>query len=129
MSSNERNKRRRAALPAGSCKGCYGKRKIILGRKLCRVCILSGYKTKDDCKRRVFEHYGLECKQCGESRYDALNIDHINDDGHVERQITRGGHTEYLKIIRDGFPDDRQTLCANCNQIKRIQHQRNRRTA
>lgn len=68
----------------------------------------------------VFDHYGWLCACCGESNRMFLTIDHINNDGYVlkelaEKRYRLGGTGFYKHIIDNGFPEDLQTLCYNCN--------------
>jgi hypothetical protein len=77
-------------------------------------------------RERIFSAYGNRCICCGETRHIFLCLDHINNDGAVERRAlgisnTRSGNADkvYYKVIRDGFPKDRyQLLCHNCNWAK-----------
>ena len=69
----------------------------------------------------VFEAYGgAKCVCCGETTYEFLSIDHINDDGATERRngYAAGGASFYRRLQRDGFPPGYQVLCHNCNQAK-----------
>lgn len=73
----------------------------------------------DKKKTQVFDHYGWKCSCCGEETPEFLCIDHINNDGNVQRAFHKGNNT-YHHIIKAGFPDDLQTLCFNCNMGKHI---------
>lgn len=70
-------------------------------------------------KKEIFDILGRKCSWCGFDDARALQIDHINGDGYEER-AKHGGSTyrAILKKLRDGSKDY-QTLCANCNAIKR----------
>ncbi len=75
----------------------------------------------------VFNHYGLSCACCGESLYEFLTIDHINNDGAKQRKEIFGplhrsgaGTAIYKWLIKNNFPEGFQTLCWNCNCGKRI---------
>ena len=78
-----------------------------------------GYKTK------VFNHYGWECNCCKENITAFLTIDHINNDGYLDR-MKKGWKRKltskdlYFMIIKEGFPDRFQTLCQNCNLGKLV---------
>jgi hypothetical protein len=65
---------------------------------------------------------GYKCNLCGFDDPRALQIDHINNDGHEKRQGYReSGEILYNKIIETngaGF----QVLCANCNWIKKAEY-------
>lgn len=77
-----------------------------------------GYAVKHKQKLRdqVFEHYGNKCACCGETQAKFLTLDHVNNDGYLDRgKHTRGGHGLYRQVIRAGFPETFQILCWNCN--------------
>ena len=76
-------------------------------------------------KIRVLTHYGggkLACVQCGFSDIRALSIDHIAGEGYRDR---RGNL--YCRLIRQNFPPGYQTLCMNCQLIKRFENNENRK--
>ena len=85
----------------------------------------NGAKYRLANKMKVLIHYGgnpPKCACCGFSDIRALQIDHINGGGMEHRRsigIKNGGITFYLWLIRNGFPEGFQVLCANCNWIKR----------
>ena len=75
-------------------------------------------------KSEVLTHYGngkLACIECGESRLPCLSIDHINGHGVQHRLTLRisGGRQFYVWLKKNGFPEGYQTLCMNCQYIKR----------
>ena len=73
-------------------------------------------------KQRVFEHYGNKCACCGENTLDFLTIDHVNNDGNLEKWPAgrrRSGNGLHTKIIKAGFPNTFQLLCMNCNWGKK----------
>jgi len=82
-------------------------------------------KQRASYKKQVFDHYGWECACCGESIPEFLTIDHINNDGYLDR-MKRGWKRKltskdlYYMIIKEGFPDRFQTLCQNCNLGKLV---------
>lgn len=69
----------------------------------------------------VLEHLGDQCVECG---YDisgpALQIDHSNGDGAEERRTNRSQNAHLRRVLAD-TAGRYQLLCANCNQIKRIE--------
>jgi len=79
-------------------------------------------------KLDVIIRLGGECKTCGETDPDLLCIDHINEDGHLERHnIKTNGRsfdiiTEILKMYRRGeHPELKyQLLCYNDNMLKHL---------
>ena len=66
----------------------------------------------------VMQHYGSECRCCGEQELRFLEIDHINNDGAKHRKEIGVGHILYRWLIDQGFPGDFQILCSNCNAGK-----------
>ena len=70
-------------------------------------------------KRQVLTHYGngkCACVLCGFDDIRALSIDHIASNGSQE---TNHGTGLYYKLIKKSFPSGYQTLCMNCQWIKR----------
>lgn len=63
---------------------------------------------------------GNVCCRCGFSDWRALEIDHVNNDGYLERvNGKRKTRWQMLKeIVQHGGQDRYQLLCANCHQIK-----------
>lgn len=74
-------------------------------------------------KIEVLTHYGngkLACVKCGFDDIRALSIDHINGEGKAHRILIRkGGIRFYRWLKRQGYPKEYQTLCMNCQWIKR----------
>lgn len=68
----------------------------------------------------VLEHYGKQCACCGESKYEFLAIDHINNDGAEQRRSMpniRG--SKFMRwLILNNYPTNFQILCHNCNMAK-----------
>ncbi len=76
-------------------------------------------------KAVVFDHYGRRCVCCNEKQFEFLSIDHKNGQGAEQRRafFARTGQQMvgcvfYRWIIKQGFPDDLQILCMNCNSAK-----------
>lgn len=69
---------------------------------------------------QVLEALGGRCVRCGFSDARALQVDHVHDDGYVDRK-ERGVSFQRLmyNAILAGEQDQYQLLCANCNWIKR----------
>lgn len=66
-------------------------------------------------KLEMIAAYGGACVCCGESNPGFLTVDHIAQDGHLERSIGGGCHL-YGRLKKMGWPRDRyQLLCYNCN--------------
>ena len=85
-------------------------------------------KLKDIRKAEVLTHYGngkLVCVRCGFDDIRALSIDHINGNGAEERRrlgVVHGRVNFYCWLQHEGYPDGYQTLCFNCQMIKKIEN-------
>lgn len=76
-----------------------------------------------ETKLMVLKHYGNKCKCCGETQYEFLSIDHINNDGakHRKQIAQEGGIRDIcVWIIKHNFPNFLQILCYNCNCAKQF---------
>ncbi len=79
-------------------------------------------------KQEVLTHYGngeCICVGCGERRLDCLSLDHIANNGADERRKQfRGGGVEFYRHLQKlNYPDGYQTLCMNCQWIKKAESQ------
>lgn len=74
-------------------------------------------------KEEVISLLGGKCYICGYSDRRALQIDHIHGNGINERKITNyySFRRKLLKLNAEELTREYQLLCANCNQIKRIE--------
>jgi hypothetical protein len=91
----------------GKCRPCYNERTRLKWKEV---------------RERVFEHYGWKCVCCGETIRAFLSIDHINNDGYLDKNPNgdkKSGKELYLLVIKQNFPDKYQTLCMNCNWGKK----------
>ena len=72
----------------------------------------------------VLSHYSngiMKCACCKEDTFEFLTIDHINNNGNIERKrINKKGFSFYCWLIKNGFPKGYQVLCMNCNWAKRV---------
>lgn len=60
--------------------------------------------------------YGGKCACCGESKRAFLTLDHVNNDGSIERGKKKNRGIEvYRRAKQQGYPPDLQILCFNCN--------------
>lgn len=79
-------------------------------------------------KGLVITHYGngnMACVRCGFGDVRALTIDHINGGGseHIKQlKMQRGGSHFYKWLIKSDYPVGYQTLCMNCQLIKRFEN-------
>lgn len=76
-------------------------------------------------KRLVLTHYGdgkCACVKCGFDDVRALSIDHIAGQGNrIRRELNFGGQM-YHWLKMQGYPKGYQTLCMNCQFVKRIEN-------
>ena len=83
----------------------------------------------------VLLHYSggsIKCACCGETRYEFMSLDHINNDGAEHRRVV--GPTGVLQDLKKrGFPPGYQVLCHNCNIARQhfgcCPHQKEQRIA
>lgn len=76
---------------------------------------------RETVKAEVLAHYGggvLACVACGYSDLRALSIDHI--DGR-DREEKEQGFWLWLKLRKANYPSGYQTLCMNCQWIKKYE--------
>lgn len=79
-------------------------------------------------KEKVIQHYGGKCACCSIDDQVFLTLDHVNNNGAEHRRSLGGtskrtgqrytGNRMYKWVIENGFPDDFQILCWNCNWAK-----------
>lgn len=77
-------------------------------------------KCRDNLRKQVLLKLGSICIYCGFADGRALQVDHINGDGHLDRK-TRSWWDILNDILKNGAQNRYQLLCANCNSIKRIE--------
>ncbi len=74
-------------------------------------------KSRRNLRDRVLSALGNKCACCGESRYEFLSVDHINNDGAKHRKSVKS--CIYWDIEKQGYPKEKfQILCHNCNFSK-----------
>lgn len=84
------------------------------------------YKKDTNIKLEVLTHYGgglCKCAMCGESRLACLSIDHIAENGGELRKAgidKNGGRDLYISLKKRDYPKGYQTLCMNCQWVKRV---------
>jgi len=78
-------------------------------------------------KVEVLTHYGggkLACIKCGYTNVSALSIDHIEGGGNKQRKSTlRASSSFYRWLKSEGYPSGYQTLCMNCQFVKRFERE------
>jgi hypothetical protein len=70
-------------------------------------------------KFKVINKYGGKCVECGCAELAFLSIDHVNDDGNLERKHTSNTKF-YAKLLKSPLREDLQVLCMNHQFGKRI---------
>jgi hypothetical protein len=81
---------------------------------------------KDSYRRRRMEaliKYGGDipcCACCGDSHYEFLTIDHINNDGASHRKSLKDPNRIVYWLKINNYPSGFQVLCHNCNLAKSI---------
>lgn len=68
----------------------------------------------------IYSNNELKCKYCGYDNIDALDIDHINNDGYKFRQDNPQWKKFHKYLMKNNFPSGYQVLCKNCNWLKRL---------
>mgnify|MGYP001565151046 FL=1 len=71
-------------------------------------------------RKRAIERLGNKCACCGEHRRTMLQIDHIHNDGYIERAGKSAYSTRIArKVLVLSDPHARyQVLCGSCNHSK-----------
>ena len=67
--------------------------------------------------------YGNECAECGERETLFLTLDHINQNGKLDREDNHSGIEFYAFLRKKGFPGkgtQLQVLCHSCNAIDEL---------
>ncbi len=72
-------------------------------------------------KKAIFDILGNKCVKCGFTDERALQIDHINGNGHQDRKEKGDYYGRILKELTT-IPDKYQLLCSNCNWIKKFEN-------
>lgn len=82
------------------------------------------HRSRLKLKRNVLSHYSqgsLKCKFCSEDRIECLTIDHVFNDGNLERKKFKSGLSFYTWLRLNNYPSPEryQVLCMNCQWYKR----------
>jgi hypothetical protein len=107
----------------GLCPDCGQQNTVVKGKSGCTKCLSKkaeyGRTHRRELAWRIYSHYSDDgtpkCECCGEREFFFLSIDHINNDGKIDRQTRGKGTRFYNTIIEDGFPIGLRVLCFNCN--------------
>lgn len=71
-------------------------------------------------RKEVLAAYGGRCACCGESTFEFLSIDHVNNDGAQHRRQVGQSSAVYRWLKKNGYPEGFQVLCFNCNMAKQF---------
>lgn len=103
---------------AGLCRRCG--EQPVEGRTCCEPCLKyqaefnRSWRTK--LKAEVIAGYGGKCVCCGETTYEFLTFDHVNNDGAAHRKEIGNGTEKIMRwIIANDYPDSIAVRCWNCN--------------
>ena len=80
-------------------------------------------------RERVLAHLGGKCVCCGFADSRALQIDHVQNDGHSDPYRLKRRRTALLQAVLRDTSGRYQLLCANCNAIKAHEHLQELRAA
>ena len=149
MCKNCNNKKTRLTSSRINCSHC-GKLCFNTGHKSCSKCFDEYHRIYLECitcgnfrrkgtkdgqciscrqqerKLQVYLYYcddEIKCQCCGETEYDFMTLDHINNDGGKRRKESKqesnpvGFILEYYRKYKK-YPEDWQVLCMNCNHSK-----------
>jgi hypothetical protein len=76
-------------------------------------------------KEVILTHYGngkLACVKCGFDDIRALSIDHIDGRGAEHKRSLGISGSLHSWLLKNHFPEGYQTLCMNCQFIKRYEN-------
>lgn len=77
-------------------------------------------------RNEIYEKLGgKKCVKCGFADERALAIDHINNDGYRDRKLSKSISQIRRRVLEN--LEKYQILCFNCNQIKRIEYEKENR--
>ena len=77
-------------------------------------------------RKKLLAIIGMECISCGYDKNTlALQLDHKKGDGKIDRQRFNSNTTMYRYYLKNEkeAKEKLQTMCANCNMIKRFENQ------
>lgn len=122
---NKRKQQERIAekKDAGLCivNGCTND--CAIDKVSCNECAKKSALRKRKLRQKVFDHYGAFCHcscECKVTNPNHLTIDHKNNDGAIQRRKHGLNSNDCRRIIKDGYPEDLQILCWNCNCAKQF---------
>jgi hypothetical protein len=104
----------------------YNKNRIYKYRPETVRCLQRRAQESRNSRTKLLCILGTKCVQCGFEDLRALQIDHINGGGRQDRLKISSGQFYRFYINNPELAKEKlQILCANCNQIKRIEKREN----
>jgi len=106
------------------CKKCMSAATADWKRRNRKKYCATKQRHQSNLKAEVLTHYGAgeySCVRCGFTDIHALSIDHINGDGAQHRKsLGMGSGSGFYQWLKNqGYPEGYQTLCMNCQFIKK----------
>lgn len=114
-----RHKMRKKRESNGLCREC-GENPKRPDSFSCVECCTARKRRIRELRVAVMTAYGgATCTCCGNSKFEFLTIDHVNNDGAEHRRQIREGGTALLQWLKNhNYPPGFQVLCYNCNCAK-----------
>lgn len=84
----------------------------------CATCDERTKEYRRSIKQQAIDNYGGKCVCCNESNIAFLTFDHVDSNGGERRQRVpqqKGGSAMHYWLRRNGYPNEFQILCYNCN--------------
>lgn len=120
----EKDDSERSYKSKNQCKSCVNKYMADYYRnnENVRKRMSESYKrSRRKLRIQVLSHYSKgtpKCNCCGETMYEFLSIDHINNDGAKHRKEKITSKMLYQWLVKNNYPENFQVLCMNCNFAK-----------
>jgi hypothetical protein len=106
----------------GFCKDVKRKDGVYMNCRTCHNALNARFSARADREKAVML-LGGKCVNCGyDKNIRALQIDHVNSNGHQDKRDINSFRAYYKKILANINSGEYQCLCANCNAIKRHTH-------
>jgi len=97
------------------CRNCLREKHNERRRKNPEAQRILSRKYRKNLTNGILKIYSSKCNCCGETEVLFLTLDHVKNNGNIERQ-TMDEYTIMRKIINGELPkEDYQILCMNCN--------------
>jgi hypothetical protein len=110
------------------CMNCQAEKKILNREQTRGTPLNPKYVSQRNYQKQLkfdainkYSNGQLTCMKCGYSSIEMLSIDHINGDG-AQHKKERDIGSLYIWLRNNNYPDGYQTLCMNCQYIKRSEN-------